>query len=84
MATTPLDRDTILQAVENWPLDDQVTLARLILERASTQSGGASDQSHDQTTWDALYGIASNGRTPPSDEQVAEWLDERRMEKYGR
>ena len=84
MATTPLDRDTILRAVESWLLDEQVTLARTILARASAQRGNTLDQTGGQSTWDALYGIASNGQTPPSDKQVAEWLDERRMEKYGR
>lgn len=30
-------------------------------------------------TWDALYGVASNGQEPPTDEQIEQWLDERRI-----
>ena len=37
----------------------------------------------ERSTWDALYGIASNGQEPPTDEQVARWLDEHQMEQYG-
>ncbi len=29
-----------------------------------------------------MVGLASNGQAPSSDEQVAQWLDEHRSEKY--
>ncbi|HUY78237.1 MAG TPA: hypothetical protein VMV29_15790 [Ktedonobacterales bacterium] len=42
-----------------------------------------SNSHHPRSTWDALHMLASNEQPAPTDEQVARWLDERRMEKYG-
>jgi hypothetical protein len=90
MATTAADRDAILHAIQAWPLEDQVLLAHTILEHAraaesATTPGARTSQGpSERSTWDALYGIASGGKQPPSDEQVAQWLDEHKMDKYGR
>jgi hypothetical protein len=84
MSTTSADREAILRTVEGWAPDEQVTLARAILERAAANSRPSTAQPSSRSTWDALYGIALSGDTAPSDEQVAQWLDEHRMEKYGR
>ena len=83
MAATSPERDAILHAIERWPLEDQVALARTILERAVTSSSRILQEEPARSTWDALYGIASDGQEPPSDEQVAQWLDEHKMKKYG-
>ncbi|WIG58949.1 MAG: hypothetical protein OJF49_001696 [Ktedonobacterales bacterium] len=34
-------------------------------------------------SWRDLAGLFSNGQEPPSDELVAQWLDEARIEKFG-
>jgi hypothetical protein len=88
MAILSLDRDALLRAIAEWPVEDQIIFARDILHRAATQS---TTQEHpdqppaaERSTWDALYGIAANGKEPPTDEQVAQWLDEHRMEKCAR
>jgi hypothetical protein len=81
MATAERDHEAIEQAIAAWPVEEQIALARQILERASKP---APPQPTERSTWEALYGIASTGQEPPSDEQVAQWLDERRMNKYGR
>ena len=83
MAATSPERDAILHTIERWPLEDQVALARTILERAATGSSRVSQEEPARSTWDALYRIAANGEEPPSDEQVARWLDEHKMKKYG-
>ncbi|HEY7834425.1 MAG TPA: hypothetical protein VIG30_12695 [Ktedonobacterales bacterium] len=87
MATSSPERDALLQVIAGWPVEDQVIFAREVLQRAAERSnaGAHPDQAAtvEQSTWDALYGIASSGQEPPSDEQVAQWLDEHRMEKYG-
>lgn len=79
MATPTLDRDTILEAIKIWPLADQMALAQAILQRATTQL----TQAPQQPSWRDMVGLAANGQEPPTDEQVAQWLDEHRMEKYG-
>ena len=82
MAIPASDREAILKAIEAWPLEDQVALAQRILERsaAHTASGATTPQ---RPSWKQMAGLASNGQTPPSDEEVAQWLDEHRSEKYG-
>ena len=88
MATPAAERERVLRTIEAWPIEDQVTLAQVILGRVAarlsapkqTPRQGASEG----TTWEALHGLAANGRTPPTDEQIEQWLDEHRMEKYGR
>jgi len=82
MAAPTGDRETVLKAIEAWPLEDQVALAQVILRRSTTRSA------HDAATsqrprWKHMAGLASNGQTPPSNEEVARWLDEHRIEKYG-
>ena len=77
MAMEPLDREVILQTIENWPIDEQVALARTILERAVMGQRRTPQEQSARSTWDALYGIASNGHEPPTDEQVVQWLEER-------
>lgn len=81
MAMSTLDRETILQAIRTWPLDEQRALAREILERVGVplvEEPLAPPDSH------GLAGLIANGQTPPTDEEVAQWLDERRLERYGR
>lgn len=76
MAERTLDRDAIRQAVQQLPLADQMTLAQEILQRATVQIA----QSPQRPSWREMAGMASNGQEPPTDEQVAQWLDEHRME----
>ena len=83
MAAPTLDRETILQAVQQWPSDDQVALAQEILRRASELPANEG-RTPQRPSFHDLAGLASvPGKEPPSDEEVARWLDERRMEKYG-
>ncbi len=81
MAATPLDRTDILHAIEAWPVEDQVALARTILERTALGQLETSQKKPVRSTWDALHGIASGGEEPPTDEQVAQWLKERECRK---
>ena len=83
MAATPLEREAILHAIEAWPVEDQVALARTILERTVSGRVETSSEKPVHSTWDALHGIASSEQEPPTDEQVAQWLDEHKMDKYG-
>ena len=73
------DRNSILQAIESWPLGEQVLLAETILSRAKAFIGPPQ-----RPSWRDMAGIASTGQTPPSDEEVARWLDDHRSEKYGK
>jgi len=82
MATTTSERETILKAIEAWPPEDQMALAHMIFRHAAmrTTHGTATPQN---PSWRQMAGLASNEQAPPSDEEVAQWLDEHRSEKYG-
>lgn len=82
MATGILDRETILRAIENWPPDEQLALAREIARRAEGLTQGGRE-ARPAVPSAALRGLLANGQPAPSDEEVARWLDEARMEKYG-
>lgn len=83
MAAPSIDRDMILEVTRTWSLPDQMALAQAILQAISERlaEGRRSPQ---RPSWREMAGLAAvPGKEPPSDEQVAQWLDERRMNKYG-
>ena len=87
MATPTLDRETILRAVRSWPAGEQIALAQEILLRAEEQR---MEEHPRRRHWQRsriasseLRGLLANGQPAPSDEEVARWLDEERMKKYG-
>lgn len=85
MTASVRDRATILQTIRAWPRDEQLALAEEILRQADQAIGdGPVRREPQRPSWKELAGLAANGQEPPSDEQVEQWLDERRMEKYGR
>jgi hypothetical protein len=82
MAIPTSDREAILKVIDAWPLEDQVALAQMILRRSAAHMAlGA--KAPQRPSWKQMAGIGSKGQTPPSDEEVAQWLDEHRLEKYG-
>ena len=82
MTTPTQERERILRAIQEWPVEEQVALARTILQRAEELQQGQQGQ-RPQVPSAALRGLLANGQPAPSDEEVARWLDEARMEKHG-
>lgn len=82
MASSVGDRETVLKAIDAWPLEDQVALAQAILRRTTTHMAH-NTETPQRPGWRQMAGLASNGQASPSDEEVARWLDEHRLEKYG-
>jgi hypothetical protein len=84
MTTPTPDLSTILHSIDSWSREERLRLARAILDQLARPHNGSS-ASPDATprlrssSFEALYGLAATGGPPPSDEQVAAWLDERRM-----
>lgn len=96
MTTPTLDRESILNAISHWPQHEQVAIAGEILRRAGVapEKPETPDVSRPRTDADLeqrshnladIAGIfARKGQEPPSDEEVARLLEERRIEKYER
>ena len=91
MASPTIDPDTILRTIRAWPPDEQLALAEAIARQATqARTQNAPSAPTEQPTlpqrpsWREMAGLAAvPGQEPPSDEQVQQWLDEHRMEKYG-
>lgn len=84
MTTPTPDLSTILHSIDSWSREERLRLARAILDQlAQSRNGSATSPEAEphprSSSFEALYGLASTGGPPPSDEQVAAWLDERRM-----
>jgi hypothetical protein len=79
MATPALDRAGILQAIRRLPPDEQQELALEILTHSRVSVREEPRSSPDSLS---LAGLFATGETPPTDEQVAQWLDEHRKAKY--
>ncbi|HEY7833150.1 MAG TPA: hypothetical protein VIG30_06245 [Ktedonobacterales bacterium] len=80
-----LDAEAILQVVRTWPRDQQVQLARALLDQPFDPHGDLGLATVDPLTGRPyvasadLRGIGTGGRPAPSDEEIERW----RLEKYG-
>ena len=80
MATPTLDRETLLQVVRSWQPDEQLAFAQEILRLLSLPFVEEPLCPPDSQ---GLAGLIANGKPPPSDDEVAQWLNEHRNERYG-
>ena len=81
MADLPLlDRDTILRVVRSWPPDEQRALAGDILRHTGAPLVEEPLAPPDSA---GLAGLLATKDSPPTDEDVANWLDVHRLERYG-
>lgn len=80
MATPLLDRETILQAIQLWPREQQLALAREIALGVADDERPAAPR---RGSWRDLIGILATDQPPPTDDEIKRWHEERRMEKYG-
>ena len=81
MAVSELtDYETILKAIRQWPLERRFALVQDVLDSlASTVAPGRPREK----TLEKALGLLATDQSPPTDEQVTQWLHEHRMEKYG-
>jgi hypothetical protein len=76
---TPLDRATILRTVRAWPDDEQLRLIQDVLDMIRT----ARTMMPRHATLAEARGLLKADRPPPTDVEVQQWLDDRRIERYG-
>jgi len=84
MAQT-MNYDNILNTIRNWPLSKRLTLVQDILKTLAPDlmtSEPASPRAKRNTLKDAL-GLLSTKQSAPSDQEIQDWLDKHRLEKYG-
>jgi hypothetical protein len=70
----------VLSVVQQWPAMQQIALIQDVLEKLASRIEPA--KAPRQTLSRAL-GLLATDEAAPTDEEVEQWLDEHRMEKYG-
>lgn len=78
--TQPAAYTAVLQRVTSWPIDQQIALAQDVLETVSER---VSTSANPRPSFERARGIARSEERAPSDEEVKQWIDERRKVKFG-
>ena len=79
MSTTNTDYETVRTIIHRWPTAMRITLIHDILDTLAKQESVDIKRG----TLERARGLLNSGRPAPTDEEVQQMLDERRMEKYG-
>jgi hypothetical protein len=72
--------EQVLNAVRSWSSAQQFLLVQELLK---TLAPLESLPRTPRQTLDQARGLLTTGQAVPTDEEIAEWLDERRIERYG-
>lgn len=75
-----LSYDGALKAIQQWPPAQQIELVQEVLRAISLR---VSLPAKSQPTLVQALGLLANEKTAPTDDEVKQWLEERRVEKYG-
>ncbi len=78
--TSALSYEQVRDAVRGWPPQLRIVLMRELLD---TLTEPAEARERKRKALSELFGMLKTDKPAPSDEDVARWLDERRMERYG-
>ncbi len=73
------NHETVLGIVRQWSDEERIAFIQEILQTFLSKK---TDAPRKQPTLHLALGIARVA-SPPNDEEVKEWLDEHRQEKYG-
>lgn len=73
------DYERVLKIVRDWPPARRITFMQAVLQTLTPVE--VAEPTH-QATLDRALGLLTTNQPPPSDEEVARWLDERRTERY--
>ena len=72
--------DNVLQMVRQWPPNRRFALVRDVINTLATEVFPPRPR---RKTLKKALGLLATSRPAPSDAEIQQWLDERRMEKYG-
>ena len=74
------DYERILTIVRTWSAAQRFTLVQDVLQTLAPVEASERPQ---QGTLEQARGLLATGRPAPTDAEIAQWLDERRTERYG-
>jgi hypothetical protein len=70
----------VLNIVRQWPILQQMALVQDVLKTLKVRLEPARRPGN---TLGRALGLLATDQPAPTDEEIEQWLDERRMEKYG-
>jgi len=71
--------ETVLSTVRRWPPDKRFALVRDVIDTLAIEAKPRQSRCN---TLDKALGLLATSQRAPSDADIQQWLDERRMEKY--
>lgn len=77
---TTINYESILKTIRSWPVSSQLTLMQDVLRSMEDEIQA---KPKPKNTLEKALGLLATDSPPPTDEEVEQWLHERRMEKYG-
>ena len=72
--------ETMIKIIRAWPTAQRFTLIQDVLSTLAPYVRAVSPR---QPTLPQALGLLATNRPAPSDAEIAQWLDERRHERYG-
>lgn len=80
MNTKSMNYESISTIVRSWPVSSRLTLVQDVLQSIEAE---IEEKPTPKKTLHLALGLLKTDAPPPTDEEVAQWLDEHRIEKYG-
>jgi hypothetical protein len=82
MSTTHTsDYERVLKIIQNWPAARRLTLVQAVLKTLAPAD--VTERPPHARTLEQARGLLASTSPAPTDEEIAQWLDERRIERYG-
>lgn len=78
--TENISYESVLEIVSQWPTAQQIALVEDVLKTISSRVDPPKQR---RRTLDQALGLLATDKAAPTDEEVEQWLDDHRMEKYG-
>jgi hypothetical protein len=85
MTTTESEYDAIVDKIRSWPVARRFALLHEVLHMLAAETAAGNRQSLPprRSTLAQAIGLFKTDGPPPTDEQVRQLLDERRIERFG-
>ncbi len=74
-----LNYETVLEVVQTWPPAKRLSLVQDVLKTLAKEIEPLRPK---RDTLEKALGLLATERPAPSDEEIEQWLDEHRIEKY--
>ena len=81
MLTGTATYEEVVQLVRQWPPSERFSLVQVIFQSLAPEIKRPIYQK--KNTFTQALGLLATTSPAPTDTQVKEWLEERRLEKYG-